>query len=251
MAKQNKSRLKVVLDDSLFKFYHDFRSTGMVAAADQYKLERLLRYAHVGILCNLRQYEACGINIEANLKSQLAHKGEKSQTVEELAQTHKDSYRIILTVDKPDVHKPFPYINIFDEKVDLESCYAGSYDIAQTRDFAIAHIAGLCQKAETLIIYDKYISEKPGNIGLLKKILPHRRLTVRHRHLKKNFITELQAEHATWTFQEDKSLEDRHDRYLVIDNRLEIILTSGFDNLAHTHGDFTYIIRAVTPSRFG
>jgi len=33
------------------------------------------------------------------------------------------------------------------------------------------------------------------------------------------------------------------DRYLLIDNNIEIILTSGFDNLFDENKDFTYIVR--------
>ena len=34
-----------------------------------------------------------------------------------------------------------------------------------------------------------------------------------------------------------------HDRYLIIDNKIEIILTSGFDYLFDNSKDFTYIVR--------
>ena len=39
--------------------------------------------------------------------------------------------------------------------------------------------------------------------------------------------------------------KNTHDRYIMIDNNIEIILTSGIDYLFDTSKDFTYIIREI------
>ena len=52
-----------------------------------------------------------------------------------------------------------------------------------------------------------------------------------------------------WTFI-DRTLPEYHDRYLVLDDKLEIILTSGFDYLVKTEKEFTYIVRPVSTQRF-
>ena len=44
--------------------------------------------------------------------------------------------------------------------------------------------------------------------------------------------------------------QEYHDRYLVLDDKLEIILTSGFDYLVKTEKEFTYIVRPVSTQRF-
>lgn len=49
-----------------------------------------------------------------------------------------------------------------------------------------------------------------------------------------------------WSFKVDnthKNFTNLHDRYLIIDNKIEIILTSGIDNLIDDSKDFTYIVR--------
>lgn len=48
----------------------------------------------------------------------------------------------------------------------------------------------------------------------------------------------------------DRTLPEYHDRYLVLDDKLEIILTSGFDYLVKTEKEFTYIVRPVSTQRF-
>ena len=48
-----------------------------------------------------------------------------------------------------------------------------------------------------------------------------------------------------WSFSPDRihqNFKNLHDRYLIIDNKIEIILTSGIDNLIDDSKDFTYIV---------
>lgn len=53
-----------------------------------------------------------------------------------------------------------------------------------------------------------------------------------------------------WNFTKNPQMINRHDRYLIVDDKLEIILTSGFDHLNDTSGVFTYIVRYVEAPRF-
>jgi hypothetical protein len=48
-----------------------------------------------------------------------------------------------------------------------------------------------------------------------------------------------------WIIKEDRrnTYKNYHDRYLLIDNQIEIILTSGFDYLFDENKEFTYIVR--------
>lgn len=58
----------------------------------------------------------------------------------------------------------------------------------------------------------------------------------------KNFCQE-------WTIKENHNgeindnFDNLHDRYIVIDNQVQIILTSGIDYLMDKQKDFTYLIR--------
>lgn len=53
-----------------------------------------------------------------------------------------------------------------------------------------------------------------------------------------------------WALTKNPRMISRHDRYLIVDDKLEIILTSGFDHLNDSSGDFTYIVRHVDSHRF-
>ena len=45
-----------------------------------------------------------------------------------------------------------------------------------------------------------------------------------------------------WEPQLDATLKGRHDRYIIVDEKLEIVLSSGFDHLGTDHGDFMYVV---------
>jgi len=47
----------------------------------------------------------------------------------------------------------------------------------------------------------------------------------------------------------DDSLLTHHDRYIVIDNKMEIILSSGFMYLELTGKELTYVVRPVQENR--
>jgi len=99
---------------------------------------------------------------------------------------------------------------------------------SKTREKAISHIKTLCGKAENVCLYDKYI-------------------TRRGRERDNDHILRIIAS----LFPEKKmNISDHHDRYLIIDNKMEIILTGGFSTLLDTSKEFTYIVRPVVESRF-
>ncbi|MFK5970661.1 MAG: hypothetical protein QM487_11155, partial [Candidatus Marithrix sp.] len=82
------------------------------------------------------------------------------------------------------------------------------------------------------------------------KIFPEKKLTIifyknKNKQPSQKKISELTNRCKGWTVKEDTkcTYDDCHDRYLLIDNQIEIILTSGFDYLFDKDKDFTYIVR--------
>ena len=110
------------------------------------------------------------------------------------------------------------------------------------------HITALCRKAKNISIYDKYSFLNGANIELLKSILPLKELSITYDSQYINVVA-LQEYCAKWTFI-DRTLPEYHDRYLVVDDKIEIILTSGFDYLIRNEKEFTYIVRPVSRQRF-
>ena len=232
----------VVVENDLFVEYHKFTKG---KPCDAKIIKRLLHFYCNEIVSNVGQYEETGVELDANLKNKLAHAGLKRQSLESLAE-HYTMYKIILSTRKNN----FPYINIMNDDLRLERNFSASFDIGESRAFAVEHLKAICSHAKKITVYDKYLSHKIENVDILDKIFPKKKLNIVHKNLDTNFIAEMQKRCETWSICNDSAINDRHDRYLVIDDIIEIILSSGFDHLNDMAGDFTYIIRPVSHSRF-
>jgi hypothetical protein len=84
-------------------------------------------------------------------------------------------------------------------------------------------------------------------IQKISQILPQKKLNLIYKEgqLSQTQISRLKKEGKNWKIQQDSknTYHDYHDRYLLIDNHIEMILTSGFDYLFDEKKDFTYIVR--------
>lgn len=232
----------VVLDDDLFLEYHKFQKG---EAFDKKKIRQLLHYFKKEIVSNIRQYQTNGVNLPPNLKAQMTHAGLRMQSLEDLAE-NCTWYKIILSATKD----TFPYINIMKDNQILENNYSASFDMAEPRELAIKHLTSMCLHAKRIVIYDKYFSNQERNITLIKRILPQKKLDIIYNTIRQEHVDELTKWCTLWNLIPNPQMTNRHDRYLIIDNRLEIILTSGFDHLNDSSSDFTYIIRNVAQPRF-
>ena len=116
------------------------------------------------------------------------------------------------------------------------------------RDKAIRHIRALCQDAKKICLYDQYLNACKD---VLKLILPNKKveLVYHSKHLNDSAVADLQKYNPQWSFSLDDSLLTHHDRYIVIDNKMEIILSSGFMYLELTGKELTYVVRPVQENR--
>lgn len=232
----------IVIDNDLFREYHKFQKG---EEFDKKKIKQLLHYYKKSIISNIKQYEDNGIELAANLKSQMAHSGLRRQSLEELAE-NCTFYKIILS----STTNNFPYVNIMDDKQRLENNYSASFDIAEQRELAIKHLTSICLHAKKITLYDKYFSLKERNVELMNRILPQKNLEIIYNDIDDRHIKLMKQNCGQWTFIKNPRMTNRHDRYLIVDDKLEIVLTSGFDHLNDTSGDFTYIVRYVDSPRF-
>ncbi len=74
-------------------------------------------------------------------------------------------------------------------------------------------------------------------------------LVYHSKHLNDSAVADLQKYNPQWSFSLDDSLLTHHDRYIVIDNKMEIILSSGFMYLELTGKELTYVVRPVQENR--
>ncbi|NDV60255.1 hypothetical protein [Bacteroides sp. 519] len=232
----------LVLSDELQAEYYKFERG---ETCDTEMVKRLLHYYKAPFLTNIAQIERTGVKIGKTLEVALRKAGFKQQSLEDLAK--KTVYKVILTTGSDQ----FPYINIYNDKIENNFC--GCFFRNESRSKAIDHIKALCEDALEICIYDKYFSQKNGmqNLRLLSSLLPNKKLEIvcDSRHIEADDIVWLQRYCSYWVFNKQR-LDSYHDRYLVIDKRTEVILTSGFDHLGSTTNEFSYIVRPVSQQRF-
>ena len=241
----------VVLSDDLFKQYHAY----IDGRKDDYSLDtikRILKYHRHGFVSNVGQYQRCGIPIDVNLEKQLRNNRLTNQSLMELAST-RTYYKIILS-ETSDI---FPYVNIKSGKEKVDVSITGSFTLLENRQKAKEHIASLCASAKEIYLLDKHINnerEKENIKDSLNYILPKDRkvLVNSYEKLSEDVVDYLRHDYPRREFDtlSAQNSNNYHDRYIVVDNELEILFSSGFDHLARNVSDLTYVVRPVTLNRF-
>ncbi|GFO73457.1 hypothetical protein BMR02_13395 [Methylococcaceae bacterium HT1] len=228
------SDYSLVLSDDLLQLFLNFKN-GKVNNPNL--VEKFLNYYHVPHLTCVNQLKRIG-NEDTALLQLLASQGYIAQSLEDLVT--KTRYKLILNTEKYD----YPYVNIDQDKV--EKNFTLTFGIGENRDKAIQLITALCLDAKFILIFDRYFCDRWNNTkNLFQKVIPHKNITLLHDDHLTNKTSEIKKINRTWTIKCDKkkTFINAHDRYLLIDNKIEIILSSGFDNLFSTNKDLTCVIR--------
>jgi len=230
----------LVLSDELLSILFEFKNGK--ANKNHRLIERLLNYYHSPHLTNIdqlkriKQFES----IDPTLLQSLLSAGYISQSLEELSKITR--HKLILNTERFD----YPYVNINDDKI--EKNFSLTFKIGENRDKAVQVIQALCSEAKLVLIFDAYFSKNQKETeNFFHQILPKKKLTLAHdnKHLTKNYISVIKGIHPSWTIKPDRynTFKNSHDRYLIIDNKIEIILSSGFSYLFATDKDLTVVIR--------
>lgn len=225
----------IVLSDNLLKIYYAFKNSESV---QNNILEKLLSL-YKPHLTNIEQLKRCAI-IDSSLQQSLMSAGFTNQTLEELM--HKTNLKIVLN----EIGNDYPYVNINNDEI--QSNYTATY-YKGNRLKAKNHIKSLLKDAQRVFIYDKFITHRwDKSKNFFTDLMPKRNLIIyyKEKHLESK-IQEIKKIY-NWNIQKDitnKKHTRLHDRYLLIDSKIEVVLTSGFDNLFDESSDFTYIIRTI------
>lgn len=172
-------------------------------------------------------------------------------------------YKVILSSQK---NVNFPYISIYDDKV--ENNFTATFMQNDNRQKAKEHLKALLENAKCIFVYDLYLANNWASfLNFIQECFPRKQLSILYpKEIDSNTIntnphipklTQEQCSEITkiggkspnknlWSFKVDnthQNFTNLHDRYLIIDNKIEIILTSGIDNLIDDSKDFTYIVR--------
>ncbi len=228
----------MVLDHSLFVEYWKFRRG---EGYNEPLVQKILTYFHNEFLTNVGQFEHNKVQIDRRLKNELAQNGFINQTLQELAAL--TTYKIILT----DGQTNFPYVNVNDNKI--KPVIATFYNGDEQRKEAADYLKNLCQGAKkSILLYDKYIKKIPHLEDLLRGIIPNKQiqLIVPFDKIDENCRKSLKVTHDKLSFVDLGAVPQHHDRYLIVDGSIEVVLTSGFEYLQNQRKEISLIIRPVT-----
>ena len=230
----------IVLDDDLFKYYHQQYDKGNIDKI----VRRVFHYMKGGrIVTTIRQYNETGTALPQSTKKSLANVGLIGLTNEEVASM--TPYKIILSQQQ----SAFPYVNVLSDDEKIENDLVGSFEHGENRSKVEAHLKALCQDASHIVIYDKYISNNSAqehtDINFLEKILPKKKLDIDCYFIKGSGRNDLASRCQEWNVNSYSGNNNHHDRYLIIDGKIEIILSSGFYHAGNTQMDFTYVVRYI------
>ncbi|WP_027390281.1 hypothetical protein [Chrysiogenes arsenatis] len=234
---------RIVLEDDLLQEWYAFKHG---KAHDKQCIEKLLHYYKPNHLTNVAQLGRMNVDDSA-LISQLASNQLISQSLEDLAQ--QTTYKIILSQHCSD----FPRVNIHGDA--LGNNYVLSFQPGESRAKAHTHLQALLQEAQHIVIYDRYLKDAWGKAKNLFALFPRKKLTIElpkldspRLQLDKIHLSELKSMHQEgWTVKTTATYPNHHDRYILIDNQLEIVITSGIDYLFDASKECTLIIRERKP----
>lgn len=235
------AKFSFALSDKLCKEYMLFKQHGDY---DKSLISKLLRYYNgIEFIYNNDQLKRVNITVDDTLSITLKKAGLDKKDIEELSA--KTEFQLILTDDKSE----YPYVNIYSDNI--ETCLTGCFYQKENRNKAIEHIKSLCKRANKITIYDKFISEN-SNYLLLKDIIPNKAIEVSYvnNHLDDKCLKDLESTLNECIFKEIKDTDTQHhDRYIIINDKLEIILSSGFEHLKGDKKEIIYIVRNVDKNR--
>lgn len=170
-------------------------------------------------------------------------------------------YKVVLCNDKSkkDI---FPYIYIGGDRI--ENNFTATFFKNEPRQKALEHLRSLLESARCIFIYDLYLADNWASfISFAQKCFPQKLSIFYPKEIDSNNnanpkipkLTQqqcsqiIQVGQSLWSFRPDRnhqSFSNLHDRYLIIDNKIEVIFTSGIHHLINTDKDFTYIVRQLS-----
>jgi hypothetical protein len=229
---------QLVLCDDLYQEYHNFRNG---ISFDKAKIQKLLFLYKPPHLTNIGQLTRLNlVQHDASLSAQLISSGFNNQNLEALS---KDTfYKIVLSSVDTNT-----YSGAFSLSSKLQNNYTFTYKIGEPRTEALEYIKILLSNSAALFIYDFYFADNwRSNINFFQTLMPHRAgINIFHNGHLDRIITPIKRIF-NWNIQPDRTnsyYNNLHDRYLIIDNKIEIILTSGFSYLFDTDKEITVIVR--------
>lgn len=226
------------LDDELAKLYHDFKRGKEVSAE---LVESFLRYYLPKHKTNLAQAKRIEIT-DSSMLSQLANSSDKNLDLKELSES--TLYKYILSAN----NDSFPYRSIRNKNFTTEVMY--SFDKSETREELLKHLKNLFKHAQNIVVSDSYLATKPREVKLFYTLFGNApcNLWLVHDYQSQSYVSEIKKLKPNLKVKQDSrsGYTNLHDRYVLIDSKIELIISSGIDYLFDKSKECTVIMRLKT-----
>ncbi len=174
--------------------------------------------------------QLCRVGIEdVSLRAGLASAGFVCESLSDLCS--KTFYKLILNNDRSD----YPFVDINGDSI--RNNYTLTLSPGEKRTKIHGYLLALLAEASWVVIHDPYIVDNWETTKLFfQNLFPRKPLSI---HCTTNIpgakIKEIKAICQQWKMPSQEAIQRSfrrlHDRYLIIDGQVEIILTSGIDYL--------------------
>lgn len=162
------------------------------------------------------------------------------QSLEDLAK--ETIFKIVLCTDSSE----FPFVNIHGDP--LENVYAITCVPGMPRTKVLEHIRALLEQAQNILIFDKFMGQNWDTTKVFfEKLVPRRNLSIfLSEEQSLSIAGKVKGIFSGWKVKKDNSsvYRSRHDRYILIDRQVEVVLTSGVDYLFDENKECTVLIRS-------
>lgn len=227
----------LAMEDDLLKAFHNFKR-GLLGETSTALIQNLLRLYHPPHITSVQQLKKVGID-DRILFQQLASQGFVNQTPQELAQ--RTRYKLLLSEQQTQ----YPAVAVHDDVINSE--FVMTLKPGEARAKAHAWLKSLLADATNVTVVDHYLFSPPSRNSLVPffSLFPKKALTLFLNQPSQQDKSAIKALHTGWRIKENTHAAYRnvHDRYLLIDNSVEVVITSGIDYLFDTRKECTLLVR--------
>lgn len=245
---------KLVLSDELFVLYQGFHHQDNPNKKVRKQYDKLLENIALPIKTNATQINRCKERLNESRYNELMTtylSSDNKETLEQLAQ--QTLYKLILTAD-PDT-PDLPYLNINHSL--MSKRFGITIEARQSREVLVDYLEQLLLKAKKVTICDNYFADNWENTAKFFRLLPRCELNITFVESAPNTASQSNSAQFNpenipdfwheWTVSSntDPSLSGRHDRYLIINEQLEVMLSSGFDYLWNDRKEISIFLKPI------
>lgn len=249
------SNYKIVLSDKLFSIYKK-ASTGIILKSKERKAyEALMGNIELPILTNAAQLVRCKEKhhlpdvVYKDLHPVLLNSENKDLSLIDLSKN--TAFQLVVTQDENETEPP--YFNLKNKHLLRNYTIIRKHE--EDREYLKTYFKHIFKNAKKILIHDNYFAKENNNKRLFE-LLPDENIIIWYvengDQTNGDFIKKMTSHNAKWKVEQCDTKQDEfnrfarsHDRYLLIDDKLEITLTSGFSYIWNTNKEITCVIREI------